>query len=158
MNYEIAYYSLSGNTEKLAYGIAKRLPENQAFLTNLQEVTLAADVYLVGFGINNGTVPLKVMDALDRLAGKKIFLFVTCGIEPSEEYKRLIERKIEPFLPDECDYCGILLSKIQRQFAQQPDDPAIKKMISEAKLSEGHPDETDAENAVRFIREKLDSF
>lgn len=157
-------------TEKLAYGIAKRLPENQAFLTNLQEeeVTLAADVYLVGFGINNGTVPLKVMDALDRLAGKKIFLFVTCGIEPSEEYKRLIERKIEPFLPDECDYCGILLcrgqiaeevlSKIQRQFAQQPDDPAIKKMISEAKLSEGHPDETDAENAVRFIREKLDSF
>lgn len=114
------------------------------------------------------TVPLKVMDALDRLAGKKIFLFVTCGIEPSEEYKRLIERKIEPFLPDECDYCGILLcrgqiaeevlSKIQRQFAQQPDDPAIKKMISEAKLSEGHPDETDAENAVRFIREKLDSF
>lgn len=108
------------------------------------------------------------MDALDRLAGKKIFLFVTCGIEPSEEYKRLIERKIEPFLPDECDYCGILLcrgqiaeevlSKIQRQFAQQPDDPAIKKMISEAKLSEGHPDETDAENAVRFIREKLDSF
>lgn len=49
MNYEIAYYSLSGNTEKLAYGIAKRLPENQAFLTNLQEeeVTLAADVYLV---------------------------------------------------------------------------------------------------------------
>ena len=121
MNYEIAYYSLSGNTEKLAYGIAKRLPENQAFLTNLQE-----------------------------------------------EYKRLIERKIEPFLPDECDYCGILLcrgqiaeevlSKIQRQFAQQPDDPAIKKMISEAKLSEGHPDETDAENAVRFIREKLDSF
>lgn len=110
-----------------------------SFLTNLQEeeVTLAADVYLVGFGINNGTVPLKVMDALDRLAGKKIFLFVTCGIEPSEEYKRLIERKIEPFLPDECDYCGILLcrgqiaeevlSKIQRQFAQQPDDPAIKK-------------------------------
>lgn len=170
LNYEIAYYSLSGNTEKLAYGIAKRLPENQAFLTNLQEeeVTLAADVYLVGFGINNGTVPLKVMDALDRLAGKKIFLFVTCGIEPSEEYNRLIERKIEPFLPDECDYCGILLcrgqiaeevlSKIQRQFAQQPDDPAIKKMISEAKLSEGHPDETDAENAVRFIREKLDSF
>ena len=58
LNYEIAYYSLSGNTEKLAYGIAKRLPENQAFLTNLQEeeVTLAADVYLVGFGINNGTV------------------------------------------------------------------------------------------------------
>ena len=108
LNYEIAYYSLSGNTEKLAYGIAKRLPENQAFLTNLQEeeVTLAADVYLVGFGINNGTVPLKVMDALDRLAGKKIFLFVTCGIEPSEEYKRLIERKIEPFLPDECDYCA----------------------------------------------------
>ena len=51
-----------------------------------------------------------------------------------------------------------VLSKIQRQFAQQPDDPAIKKMISEAKLSEGHPDETDAENAVRFIREKLDSF
>jgi menaquinone-dependent protoporphyrinogen IX oxidase len=49
LNYEIAYYSLSGNTEKLAYGIAKRLPENQAFLTNLQEeeVTLAADVYLV---------------------------------------------------------------------------------------------------------------
>lgn len=31
-------------------------------------------------------------------------------------------------------------------------------MISEAKLSEGHPDETDVENAVRFIREKLDSF
>lgn len=72
LNYEIAYYSLSGNTEKLAYGIAKRLPENQAFLTNLQEeeVTLAADVYLVGFGINNGTVPLKVMERIEP-AGRK---------------------------------------------------------------------------------------
>ena len=35
MKYEVAYISASGNTEKLAHGIADMLPEKDTFVTDL---------------------------------------------------------------------------------------------------------------------------
>ena len=115
MKYEIAYISISGNTERLAHGIADRLPQRKTIVTDLttEEIMKKANVYLIGFGINKGAVPLKIMEVLEELHGKTILFFVTGGMEPLNEYRDAVERKIEPFLPDDCDYRGLFLCQGQ---------------------------------------------
>ena len=46
MKYEIAYLSTSGNTEKLAHGIADYLPVSETFVTDLrvEDVTGQAEI------------------------------------------------------------------------------------------------------------------
>ena len=84
MKYEVVYISQSGNTEKLAHGIADSLPHRDTFVTDLscEEITGKAEVYLVGFGMKKEAIPLKVMEVLEELEGKTILLFVTASINP----------------------------------------------------------------------------
>ena len=84
MKYEVVYISQSGNTEKLAHGIADSLPHRDTFVTDLscEEITGKADVYLVGFGMKKEAIPLKIMDVLETLEGKTILFFVTASIKP----------------------------------------------------------------------------
>jgi flavodoxin len=168
MKYEIAYISLSGNTEKLAYGLADKLPYGETIITDLseEELSMQADIYLLCFGVNKGTVPIQIMEALDELSNKTIMLFVTCGMEPEEKYCDAIENKILPFLPDNCDYRGIfmcygkfpdnVLTAANRKLADDPDNKYARKILSDNRLSANHPDEYDYENAYRFIMEHLE--
>jgi flavodoxin len=167
MHYEIAYVSQSGNTENLAYGIADALGDSETVLTDLsqEQVTGKADVYLIGYGINKGAVPLTVMDALDELHEKEIIFLVTCGIEPTDEYKSSVEKKIVPFISDDCDYKGLfmcygewdekILNAAKAKLAEEPDNPSMKKVVEEAKKAASHPTEDDYANAAKFIAEKL---
>ena len=167
MKYEIAYISQSGNTEKLAHGIADRLPHHTTFVTDLatEEITQKADVYLIGFGVNKGMVPLRVMEVLDKLHGKTSLFFVTSGLNPVKEYKELIERKLSPFMPDECDYRGLfmcpgkfpdaVLESARRMLEADADNKMAIKVLEDAELSQDHPNETDFENAYRFVKEHL---
>lgn len=167
MKYEIAYISKSGNTERLAYGIADLLPHNETFVTNLatENITRKADVYLIGFGVNKGTIPLSVMEALEDMSGKTLMFFVTSAMEPAVEYRAMVERKLCPFIPDECDYRGLfmcqggfsdeMLKKIEIKLSEEPDNPSALKLLQAAELSAGHPDKTGCENAYRFILKNM---
>lgn len=75
-----------------------------------EDITGKADAYLIGLGVNNGTVPWKVMEVLDELHGKTILFFITSGMKPTREYSDAIERKLLPFLPDDSDYKGELFT------------------------------------------------
>jgi flavodoxin len=167
MLYEIAYISRSGNTEKLANGIADKLPPNASVVTNLTEenITGKADTYLLCFGVNKGTVPIALMDALDELSEKRIMFFVTGGAEPTEEYKAAIEKKIVPFIPDDCEYCGLfmcrgkfddkIVSAAKETLQNDPENIKAQKILECAKKAESHPDADDFDNAVKFIEENL---
>lgn len=167
MKYEIAYVSLSGNTEKLAHGIADKFPIQETFVTDLshEELYENADVYLLGFGVNKGTIPLKIMETLEELHGKTIMFFITCGMEPELEYRDSIEKKILPFLPEECDYRGMFMCQgkfpdtvfaaAKRKLEAEPDNKYAQKIILDNELSNTHPNEKDYENAYRFIIEHL---
>lgn len=169
MKYEIAYISQSGNSEKLAHGIADGLPQDSTFVTDLscEKVTGKADIYLIVFGINRGMVPLKVMELLEELHGKILLFFITSGMEPVQEYRDAMERKLLPFIPDDCDYRGLfmcpgrfpehVLRAAQEKLAVEPEYAAAKNVLSDAELSADHPNQTDIENAGRFIREHLGS-
>ena len=167
MKIEIAFVSLSGNTENLAHGIADNLPHDKTFVTDLthEDITGKADAYLIGFGVNKGTVPLKIMDVLDELHGKKIMFFVTCGMEPVREYRDAVEKKLLPFLPDDCEYLGLfmcqgefpnnVLSAARNKLSEEPDNKYAQRILDDAELSAGHPNEMDFENAHNFIKERL---
>ena len=167
MKYEIAYVSLSGNTEKLAHGIADRFPIKDTIVTNLlcEKMSKKADVYLIGFGVNKGTVPLKVIEALEILHGKRIMFFMTCGMEPEKEYRDTIENKITPFLPEDCDYRGLficqgkfpdeVINAAKMKLEKEPDNKYAQKIILDDELSNNHPNETDYDHAYNYILEHI---
>ena len=83
MRYEIDYLSRSENTKKLADAVEKLFPVRDTEIIGLlhEEPTADADVYVIIFSFNKGTVPLKIMDMLDLLEGKTILFLVT--LEPT---------------------------------------------------------------------------
>jgi flavodoxin len=168
MKYEVAYLSKSGNTATLAEDIAEQFADEEVHLTNLETEKPwdDADVYLIGYGVNRGTIPMKVMDALDLAEGKTVALFVTGGMEPTQEHKNALERKVTPFLPEDCDYRGMFLcagqfpdqvvENAQAILQQQPDNPQAKALLSHHKKTMGHPDNQDLDNLRSFLWDRLE--
>lgn len=162
MKYEIAYLSNSGNTAVLATSIAAMLPAVDTHLTDLShgDISETADVYFIGFGVNRGAVPLKIMEALEYAEGKTAVLFVTCGMEPTDSYKSSIERKVLPFIPDDCDYKGMFLcsgqfpeaaaNSIKETLRLHPKNEQAKALLETYQKSYGHPNSQDLE-ALRYF-------
>ena len=133
MKYQVVYESQSGNTEQLAKAIASCFPENQVNLVdiNLQTPSKNADIYCIGFGVRHSLCSMRLIDFLECLNKKTIILFATCGMNPSESYHQVLERNLEPFLPENCDYRGFYLCQgaiseegyrsIRRRFEQSSD-------------------------------------
>ena len=167
MKYEVVYISQSGNTEKLAHGIADSLPHRDTFVTDLscEEITGKADVYLVGFGMKNEAIPLKIMDVLETLEGKTILFFVTASIKPTEAHVKEVERKLDPFMPSICDYKGlylcpgqvseVTLEKLRALLENEPENEQIKEAYDFCNKTIGHPNQDDTDDAFNFIRERL---
>jgi hypothetical protein len=167
MHYEVAYLSNSGNTTALAERIPEFLPGEAVHMTDLSqgEACANADVYLVGFGINRGTIPVKIMDALELAEGKTVLLFVTGGVEPTQEYQAAVERKILPFLPDDCDYRGLFLcagqfpdavvQNLQEVLRRQPDHAQARSLLEHHQKTLGHPNDSDVEHFRVFLETQL---
>lgn len=167
MKYEIAYISGSGNTEKLAHGIADSLPHRDTFVTDLscEEITGKADAYLIGFGMKKEAIPLKIMDVLEELEGKTILFFVTASIKPTEAHVKEVERKLDPFMPSDCDYRGLYLcpsqvseatlNKLKAVLEQEPENEQAKEAYSVCQQTFGRPNQEDIDDACNFVFDKL---
>jgi len=167
MKYEIAYISASGNTEKLAHGIADMFPARDTYFTDLNTDTITgqADVYLVCFGFRKEAIPLKVLELLEELEEKTILFFVTASIKPSDEAIDMLERYLEPFMPSNCNCKGIFLcpgqvsqqtlDKGQAYTRDNPDDEHAKEAYAWYQSTIGHPNDDDICRACDFINAKL---
>lgn len=167
MKYEIAYLSDASNTAALAKVIASMLPEEDTRLIDLslEDASGMADIYFIGFGMNSGAVPLKIMEALDCAEGKTVSFFVTSGMEPTESYKDSIERKMLPFVPDDCEYKGLFLcasqfsdavaNKVQETLRLDPENAQAKVLLENYKKTYGHPNGKDVEALQDFIWDVL---
>lgn len=168
MKYEVAYLSVRGNTEKLAHAIADILPPNDTFVTDLscEELTEIADVYLIGFGMKNNAIPLKIMEVSEKLEGKTVLFFVTASLTPSREHTMEIEQRIEPFLPDDCNYKGLYLcvgqvsketlQKVNSLLENDPENQQALAALEHCKQTFGRPNQSDMENAQLFFKNKLE--
>lgn len=167
MKYEVDYISLTGNTEKLAKAIALALPPDETRLVDLstQPSSCDADIYLIGFGLSKGNIPLKVMDLLEELEGKTLLFFTTGAMEPNQENIALIERKLAPFMPIQCDYRGLFLCKgefprsvadtAKQRLENDPEDGQARVLLQSYNRTVGHPDQTDLQNICDFVCERI---
>ncbi len=167
MKYEVAYISQSGNTEKLAHGIADCLPHRDTYFTDLacEEITGMADVYILGFGMKKEAIPLKIMEVLEELEEKTILFFVTASVRPIEDNVLEIERRLEPFMPTVCDYKGLYLcpgqvsdatlEKLKAILEHDPDNVQAKEAYNVCSKTIGRPNREDIDDACDFVKEKL---
>ncbi len=167
MKYEIAYYSRSGNTAMLAEEIAELLSAEEVSLTDLDvtEASDDADVYIIGYGVNRGSVPLSVMETLDLAEGKEVILFVTSGMEPTEQYRLAVERKVKPFIPDDCKYHGLVLcagrfpdeviASVEAALRNNPDNRQARIILANHEFTKNRPNEEDTQNIREFVWTKL---
>lgn len=167
MKYEIAYCSRSGNTALLAEEIAELLSAEEVNLTDLDIDTASddADVYIIGYGVNRGSVPLNIMDALELAEGKELLLFVTSGIAPTEQYRLVLERKVKPFIPDDCIYHGLFLcagrfpdeviSSAEKTLQSDPDNRQAQIILASHEVTKTSPNEEDIQSIREFVWTEL---
>ena len=168
MKYQVVYESQSGNTEQLAKAIASCFPENQVNLIdiNLQTPSKKADIYCIGFGVRHSLCSMRLIDFLECLNNKTILLFATCGMNPSENYHRVLERNLEPFLPENCDYRGFYLCQgaisdegyqsIRCRFEQNGDAETLERFEEFRIGIQDRPNQSDLENGKEYVRRALE--
>lgn len=143
---------------------------HDTYISNLEEECVTyADIQLVGFdmgGTNLDAIPFKVIEYLEKLDGKAIFLFATVPFIPNEAVEGRIHNSVLPFLPDECDFRGLylcgaepsntLLQDLRRLVSQQPENTRAKHWLERCERAVGHPDRNDVLKACQFMRHVLE--
>lgn len=169
MQYQISYFSPNGYGETLANAFCQILPHDTCVSNLEEEDTPCAEVQLVGFdmgGTNLDAIPFKVIEYLEKLNGKVIFLFATVPFIPNEAVEGRIHNSVLPFLPDERDFRGLylcgaepsntLLQDLRRLVSQQPENTRAKHWLERCERAVGHPDRNDVLKACQFMRHVLE--
>lgn len=168
MTYQISYLSPLGNCRLLAEAFEDILED--AYVTDLKyDNDVQGEIHLVGFEINESSfkaIPYEVMALLDQLEEKTVLIFVTCPFRADQNAKDLLERSLQPFLPDRCDYRGLflcsgeasqqLLNNLHSICQQHPEDQQTSTLLESCKASTGHPDEEDIMKACLFVTKELE--
>jgi flavodoxin len=162
MNYAVIYYSETGNTKLIADKIYETIDSDNKVIVDLKKDTNIpkADIYFVGFPIHQKNCGMHIVDALEQIESGKVALFATCGMNPTEKYRKKLEDALAVWLPDDAEYLGMFLCQGQTTKAQKEifynASPEYKDKMKEM-LDEGdyHPNSTDLDNAVDFIKNIL---
>ncbi|MFX0058493.1 MAG: flavodoxin family protein [Candidatus Hodarchaeota archaeon] len=173
MNILVAYYSGTGNTEKVANAIKEGLIGHDVDLFPVKKVnptTLHSyDLVFFGSGIYAFNVSRKVMTLLKKapkLPTNFAYFYTHESITPWPKAFKTVNDIIEKQnckLLGEFECCGenlVALAKQQREALQSTLSPEERKKHEEnyQKYVKGHPDAQDLENAKKFaasIIEKL---
>lgn len=169
MQYQISYFSPNGHAETLVNAFCQMLPHD-TYVSNLEEEsTPYADVQLVGFdmgGTNLDAIPFKVIEYLEKLEGKIIFLFATVPFHANDNVRSRINKSVIPFLPEECDYRGLylcsaepsnaLLNDLNNVISHNPNNTRAKQWLELCQKATGHPDRTDVQRGCQFARHVLE--
>lgn len=156
MNILVAYYSLTGNTKKVAEAIYEALPEPKE-LKKLKDIDSIEDYDLifVGFPVHSHSVPYPVETFLRRLpAGLSVALFMTHGSIPGTRLSReALEQAL--ILAGKTRILGTFTSRGQvsaqamEVFSRSPEHELWAEMAVTARH---HPDQNDLDDAKVFAR------
>lgn len=168
MTYQISYLSPSGHCKKIAEAFEDILED--VYITDLKyDNDVQGEIHLVGFEMNESSfkaIPYEVMELLDQLEEKTVLIFATCPFRADQNAKDQLERSLQPFLPDSCDYRGLflcsgeasqqLLNNLRAICQQYPEDQRTSTLLESCKASTGHPDEEDIMKACLFVTKELE--
>ena len=160
MKYAVLYQSKSGNTAAVAQVMFEALPDDDKKIYDIDKINELpkAEVYFVGFGVQNYNCSLKVIDILEKLRNCKCVLFATCGFLPKESYKENLVGYMKTWLPDTCELLGMFLcqGKAEESWKEQMIDknPAQRETLTGMfQKGEEHPDYADLIMATEFVKE-----
>ncbi len=152
----IAYFSLTGNTKKIAEAIHDTVEGDKTIKTvdDLQEVD-EYTLLFIGFPVHSHSVPFKVENLLNRIpAGKKIALFSTHGsITGSPLSREALEHAVvtasKAKILGTFSCRGKVSSEALEILSKSPEHKLWAEMAASAQT---HPDEADLEDARAFAR------
>ena len=155
MSYAIICSSKTGNTQKLAQRAREVLGEkNEVPATD-------ADLVLLGSWTDKGGLDPALEDRLGELAGKRVFLFGTCGFGGSQAYYDRVLDRFASALPEGAQVVGRFMCQGQmppavreRYVKMAEQDPArFEPMIENFDRALGHPDEKDLDGLAAALCE-----
>jgi flavodoxin len=151
----VAYYSETGNTERLARSIFNGIGFAEKKLATIKEATRLApyDLIFVGFPVHTHSVPAVVEEFLKKIPeGKKVALFATHGSLRGGDfavtafyYAISLTPKRQVLGTFGCR--GKVKPKMLEEFLKTPEH---RFWALEAQSAETHPDEGDCEDAERW--------
>lgn len=155
----VAYFTQTGNTEKLARAIYQGI-DGQKEIKPISDVQGVEDydVVFCGFPVHSHSVPVPVQDFIKSLpSGEKLALFSTHGsLRGGELAKTAFEHAIS--LASNATVLGTfgcrgkVDPKIVETLMKQPEHRAWAEMAQSAK---SHPDHADLEDGKKFAKEMM---
>ena len=156
MKYAVVYLSDTGNTKKIAEEIFLALPEGSKTIADLSKDDFPyADFYFIGFPVKYNYCSALITDILECMNDKELAFFSTCGLSPTDNYKKMIFKNIKPWINESCTVRGYFLcqGKSAESYKESlKDNDAVVKAAFESMVSEGdtHPDDRDFDSAFSF--------
>ena len=180
MNIAVITNSKSGNTAQLAQALREafaasgetivcdiELPDapDVAQLEDASSRALAADAVCVGFWCDKGSCTEGVAELLERMDGKRVFLFGTCGFGGSQEYFDQIVARVAEHLPQTAELAGAFMcqgkmgpgvrARYEAMLAKDPTDARAQALIDNFDLALAHPDAEDLKAAASLVAQAL---
>lgn len=127
-----------------------------------------ADVVFVGFWCDKGSCSPAVQHFLQGLAGKRVFLFGTCGFGESDEYFAQILDRARTYLPADAQYIGGAMCQgkmgmgVKRRYEgmleKDPENAQARMLIDNWNKAQSHPNEDDVLRIAAAAKEALEGI
>ena len=127
-----------------------------------------ADVVFVGFWCDKGSCSPAVQHFLQGLAGKRVFLFGTCGFGESDEYFAQILDRARAYLPADAQYIGGAMCQgkmgmgVKRRYEgmleKDPENAQARMLIDNWNKAQSHPNEDDVSRIAAAAKEALEGI
>ena len=124
-----------------------------------------ADVVFVGFWCDKGSCSPAVQHFLQGLAGKRVFLFGTCGFGESDEYFAQILDRVRAYLPADAQCIGGAMCQgkmgvgVKRRYEgmleKDPENAQARMLIDNWNKAQSHPNEGDFARIAAAAKEAL---
>lgn len=124
-----------------------------------------ADVVFVGFWCDKGSCSPAVQHFLQGLAGKRVFLFGTCGFGESDEYFAQILDRVRTYLPADAQYIGGAMCqgkmgmgvkcRYEGMLEKDPENAQARMLIDNWNKAQSHPNEDDVSRIAAAAKEAL---
>lgn len=127
-----------------------------------------ADVVFVGFWCDKGSCSPTVQHFLQGLAGKRVFLFGTCGFGESDEYFAQILERVRAYLPVDALFIGGAMCQgkmgmgVKRRYEgmleKDPENAQARMLIDNWNKAQSHPNEDDVSRIAAAAKEALEGI
>ena len=142
--------------------------ESTSSTSTLATQASEADVVFVGFWCDKGSCSPAVQHFLQGLAGKRVFLFGTCGFGESEEYFAQILDRVRTYLPADAQYIGGAMCQgkmgmgVKRRYEgmleKDPENAQARMLIDNWNKAQSHPNEDDVSRIAAAAKEALEGI